>query len=123
MVGQVQTSSDMPIRRPWLPQSSLLYEDEYIWLAVLSGIDVVLMTLYVQWGGRLISPLVDEVLMHTGMLGLLSAKLVIVALMVMCCETLGRRRPNVGRKVITVFNLFTLAAVAILTYELVLMHF
>jgi|GEM_PF-5688007 hypothetical protein len=107
-------------RREWLPQSTLLYEDEYIWLAILSAIDVVLTYFYLQFGGQLISPFVDAVLNEAGLYGLLVIKLLSVAIVVMGCETLGHRRSALGRKVITIVNLLAVVAVTHVVYAMAL---
>lgn len=107
-------------RREWLPQSTLLYEDEYIWLAILSAIDVVLTFFYLQFGGQLVSPFVDAVLNEAGLYGLLMIKLLFVTIVVMGCETLGHRRASLGRKVITLVNLLAVVAVVHVVYAIVL---
>lgn len=117
MVGHIQTKT--AVRREWLPQSTLLYEDEYICLALITALDVVLTYGLLQTGGHFISPFVDAVLNEAGLLGLLSLKLFFVAAVVMGCETLGHRRANLGRKVITIVNFLAIAAMAFTSYQFI----
>lgn len=117
MVGHIQ--SKVAARREWLPQSTLLYEDEYICLALVTALDVVLTYVLLQSGGFFYSPMVDAVLTEAGLIGLLSLKLFFVAVVVMGCETLGHRRANLGRKVITLVNLLAVGALAFTSYQLI----
>jgi len=121
MVQNIQ--SRYAARREWLPQSTLIYEDEYICLAVLSAINIVLTFLYLEFGGYFINPFVDAVLQESGLIGLLSIKLFFVAAVVMGCETLGHRRTELGRKLITIVNLLVLVAVGYVVFAFGLMYF
>lgn len=121
MVGQLSRSPNTPARSIWLNQSSLIYEDEYILLALISALDVVISFFYLQYGGHLFTNFVDTVISQTGMYGLLAFKLLIVALMVFTCETLGHRNAAVGRKAITVVNLLAVVALSVVVYEFTLL--
>lgn len=119
MVGQVDSRA---VRRPtWFNQSSLIYEDEYILLALISAFEVVVSFFFLQHGGHLFTSFIDSVIQQSGLVGLLAFKLVIVALVVFTCETLGYRKPALGRKVISIVNLLALVTLVVVTYEMVLL--
>ena len=114
MVTQVQTRAVKP---RWLSQSSLLYEDEYLLLAVICGLDVVVSYLHLHYGGNLFYNLLDDLLVQTWLWGLLAIKLVIFALVVMACETIGCRRPATGRKLINIINVLAALALGVVLYQ------
>ena len=128
MVGQIDQqghgnhAAEHTVRRPaWHQQSSLIYEDEYILLAIISAIEVVVCFLYLQFGGHLFTTFIDTVIQQTGIYGLLTFKLLLVALVVFTCETLGYRKPTLGRKVVNVVNLLSVVTLSVVVYEFALL--
>lgn len=121
MVGQVE--SRFTSRQLWMNQSSLIYEDEYILLALVSALDVVVTFFYLQFGGHLFIDVIDNLLLNTGFTSLyilLTFKLIVFAMVVISCETLGVRRPSAGRKVITMVNLMAVVALGMVMYQMVM---
>lgn len=131
MVGQIDQRgqqghgdrvAEHAISRPvWLHQSSLIYDDEYILLALISAVEVVVSFFYLQFGGHLFTSFIDSIIQQTSIYGILTFKLLLVAMVVFTCETLGYRKPALGRKVMAVVNLLALVTLSVVVYEFVLL--
>lgn len=90
----------------------LLYEDEYIWFAVLSVLNVVLNWMVIR-GGPVFHPEIDAFIRDAGLGALLLYQLLLVALVVVICEDVGRLRPTTGRRIASLACVVTALPVAI----------
>lgn len=90
----------------------LLYEDEYIWFALLSVLNVVLNWMVIR-GGPVFHPVIDAFMRDAGLGALLLYQLLLVTLVVVVCEDVGRLRPTTGRRVASLACVVTALPVAI----------
>jgi hypothetical protein len=76
----------------------MLYQRAYKWFVLISAVDIVLTWFILLLGGREVNLLADAVIAHTGLQGILIYKFCLVVLVVLLCEVIGRRRPQLGRR-------------------------
>ena len=93
--GGVTQTTDPSNRPPGQPQ--MLYQDEYVWLLFVSAMDLMLTWLVLGLGGVEVNPVADAVHLAWGFSGMIVFKLCLVLLVVLICETIGRRQPQRGR--------------------------
>lgn len=98
-MATLASTSGAPLSR-WRSRV-LLYEDEYIWLAILSALDVTLNWVILNSGGRIFNPIVDSFIQTGGFGAMLVFKLLLVSLLVLICEDVGRARPTTGHRIAT----------------------
>ena len=79
-------------------QPPLLYPNGYVWLVFVSSLDFMLTWLILKLGGREVNPIADAVLSSSGYAGLVGYKFALVVLFIVMCETVGRRKRPVGRR-------------------------
>src|SRR3954452_10469409 len=84
----------------------VLYPNEYAWLIFVSALDVMLTWIILYTGGYENHVLADAVVGRFGLPGLVLFKFALVLLVIIICETVGRRKPITGRRL-------ALAAIAI----------
>lgn len=79
---------------------AVLYPDQYLWFTLLSALDVMLTWYVLQMGGREANPLAEVVLQIGGLNGLIVLKFGVLVLVVLICEFIGRRRWDLGRRLV-----------------------
>ena len=76
----------------------VLYPNEYAWLIFVSALDVMLTWIILYTGGYETNVLADAVVGRFGLPGLVVFKFALVLLVIVICETVGRRKPITGRR-------------------------
>jgi len=76
---------------------SLTYPNAYMWFVFLSAMDVMVTTSILYLGGREVNPIADAVIQRFGTPGMVVYKFIIVAVIVIICEFVGRRKRGAGR--------------------------
>lgn len=75
---------------------SVLYPGAYLWFVFASAMDVMLTWAVFVLGGREVNPVAAVVFGRAGFGGMIAFKFVIVAVVVMICEYLGRTSRRTG---------------------------
>ncbi len=75
-----------------------LYPNCYVWLLFLSSLDIMFTSIILQFGGSEVNPLVNWVLTHGGLVGVVGYKFLLIAFVMWACEVIGRRRDEAGRR-------------------------
>lgn len=70
----------------------MLYQDEYVWLIFVSAMDLMLTWLVLELGGMEVNPIADAVHLTWGFAGMIVFKFCLMLLVVLICETIGRRQ-------------------------------
>jgi hypothetical protein len=82
------------LRRP------VLYPDQYTWYVLVSSLDLMMTnTVMTHFGAREMNTIADRAIQHFGFWGLIGLKFATVVLVVVICETVGRRRPLLGKRI------------------------
>jgi hypothetical protein len=76
---------------------SMRYEGAYVWFVFISSLDLMLTWVFLHMRGRELNPIADLVIRSAGLHGLIVFKFSLVVLVILMCETIGKRRENVGR--------------------------
>lgn len=79
-------------------QAHALYPQAYTWYVFLSALDLMLTWVILHLGGREVNVLADWVIARFNLPGLVAFKFLLVVLVVILCELVGRRRPGTGRR-------------------------
>ena len=80
---------------------AVLYPQLYLWFVFLSALDVMLTWCILTLDGAEVNPLARAVIVYGDLYGLVIYKFVLVSLVLLICEFVGRRRPAIGRAVST----------------------
>ena len=84
---------------PWLALPEMRYQNAYVWLVLISFLDILLTFLVLnEWGGREVNPLADTIIVQMGFIWAALFKFSIVVLVIIICEAVGRRRDRTGRR-------------------------
>jgi len=83
----------------------VLYPNHYTWLVFVSALDVMLTWVVLWSGGREANVLAHHVINTFGLPGLVAFKFALVLLVIVICETIGRRSDRAGRR----FAMFAIA--------------
>jgi hypothetical protein len=75
----------------------MLFPDAYVWFVLLSTLDVCLTAIVLGLGGHEVNPLAQMILAEAGIAGMVVYKFLLVVLVIVICEVVGRRRPLTGR--------------------------
>ncbi|MFW6060052.1 MAG: DUF5658 family protein [Phycisphaeraceae bacterium] len=78
-------------------KAGVYYPDAYLWLVLVSTLDIFLTTAILALGGAEVNPLANFILVKAGLPGIVFFKYGAVALVICICEYIARQRPNVGR--------------------------
>lgn len=82
-----------------LPRSqTVLYPNVYVWFIFVSAMDVMMTWVVLAVGGHEANGLADAVIRRFGLPGMAAYKFTLAALVVTICETVGRRKPDTGRR-------------------------
>lgn len=80
------------------PMLGVLYPRHYAWYLVAATLDVLVTHFILSLlGGREVNALADRLIDHYGTWGLIVLKYSTVIVVVFICETVGRRKPSLGR--------------------------
>ena len=87
---------------PFLSLPPMRYENSYVWLVLVSALDLMLtMLVLFVWKGQEVNPVAAAVIRHMGFLGAIGLKFGIVILVILICELIGRRSDRDGRSLAT----------------------
>lgn len=90
---------------------AVLYPNFYLWLIFVSALDVILTRVVLFFGGKEVNPIADWILSEFGRMGLSIFKFIIVGVVIICCEIIGRRSWKVARNLAVVSILISLVPV------------
>ena len=85
-------------RREGIWHQDLLFPFEYLLFVAVSAMDLMLTGLILSLGGWEVNPVAQVVLLMSGEPGIVGFKFTIVVLVVVMCETVGRRHAVKGRR-------------------------
>ena len=97
--GHDMATPGVPPARPrFLSIPEMRYQDAYVWLVLVSFLDIVLtwLVLYV-WSGQEVNPIAAAVIEHWGFTWTIIFKFATVVFVVIICEVIGRRKDRTGR--------------------------
>jgi len=91
-----------PHQPPFLSLPPMRYQNRYVWLILVSALDLILtmLVLYV-WTGYEVNPVAASVIQTMGFGGAIGLKFGLVLLVILICELVGRRRDRDGRSLAT----------------------
>ena len=75
-----------------------LYPNVYVWFVFVSFLDVMLTYVVLSLGGREVNHVANWVLQTFGIGGMVLFKFALVAVVILICETVGRRKLTTGRR-------------------------
>lgn len=84
---------------PWLALPEMRYQSAYVWLVLISFLDILLtfLVLY-EWEGHEVNPIAHAIIVQMGFIWAALFKFAIVVLVIIICEVVGRRRDRTGRR-------------------------
>ena len=97
------------------------YQNAYLWLVLVSALDVFLtsLVLYV-WEGYEVNPIAGAIVERMGFGWTVAFKFALCVLVIIICEVVGRRRDRAGRRL--VFAAVAISAIPVVfTFVLLLM--
>lgn len=77
-----------------------LYENAYSWLVFLAALDIMLTWVVLWYGGNEENVLAASVLDHFGLGGMVLFKFILVIVVILLCEVIGRRSRSAGRMLV-----------------------
>jgi hypothetical protein len=80
----------------------VLYPTTYLWLVLISSLDIMLTWVILHVGGYEANPLAATIIERFDLWGAVSFKFFLVIVFLLTCEFVGRRRPRTGRAMATV---------------------
>ena len=83
---------------PLSPRSQVLYPTVYAWFVFFSAMDVICTWCVLSLGGSELNWIAAQVIDRWALNGMLVYKFLLVMLVVVNCEAIGRRRPLAGRR-------------------------
>ena len=98
---QTGPSTDPDQKEPFSWFRAVLYPNLYLWLIFVSALDVILTRVILFFGGTEVNPIADWILAEFGRMGMSIFKFVIVAVVIICCEIIGRRSWKTARRLAT----------------------
>ncbi len=96
-LGTVSESSPpLDVAGPFRPRAPILYPNAYAWFIVAAALDVVVTWMILHAGGSELNALADWVIRRFDIAGVVSYKFLLVALVLVICEVVGRRNARRG---------------------------
>ena len=80
----------------------VLYPRTYLWLVLISSLDIMLTWVILHVGGYEANPLAATIIERFDLWGAVSFKFFLVIVFLLACEFVGRRRPRTGRAMATI---------------------
>jgi hypothetical protein len=96
--GAIVSATPQLAAVPWLALPEMRYQNAYVWLLLISFLDVLLtfLVLY-EWDGHEANPIAHAIIEQMGLVWAALFKFASVLLVIIICETVGRRRDRTGR--------------------------
>ncbi len=83
----------------FLSLPAMRYQNAYVWLVLVSALDVLLTALVLRaWSGVEVNPVVDAIIHKKGFLWIVPFKFAMCVLVIIICEVVGRHRDQLGRR-------------------------
>jgi hypothetical protein len=99
----------------------VLFPDGYVWFVFFSALDIMLTWVVLHVGGREANVLADRIIWRFGLPGLVAYKFALVVVVILICETVGRRNRETARKLLSVGIMLTCMPV-VLAMALLALH-
>jgi hypothetical protein len=80
----------------------VLYPRAYLWLVLISSLDIMLTWVILHVGGYEANPLAATIIERFDLWGAVSFKFFLVIVFLLTCEFVGKRRPRTGRAMATI---------------------
>ena len=81
------------------PRADVIYPGRYVWYIFVSALDVILTeTVIEHFGAEEVNTIANQMLQEFGVMGLVGLKLSTVILVILICDTVGRRQYETGRR-------------------------
>src|SRR4051794_32663990 len=90
----------------------VLYPNAYVWLVLVSALDLMLTWLILHAGGHEANAIAAAVIERFGLKGLVAFKFAIVVLVIVLCEWAGRRKPRAGLRLAIIATVITSVPIA-----------
>lgn len=74
------------------------YPNHYVWLVFLSALDIMFTRIVLHAGGTEANPLALLVINKWGLPGMVIFKFVLVTVVILLCEVIGKRNDRAGRR-------------------------
>jgi hypothetical protein len=100
-------------RPPGLWRRNVLYPDLYVWLILVSSLDILTTWIVLYCQGSEANLIANYFIQHYGRAGIVLFKFTLVCLIIICCEVIGRHRPVWGRHIAAWAIALPAAAVAL----------
>jgi len=95
--ASVNISNQEPERgRSW--RDALLYPYAYLLYILLSSLDIIFTWTILRAGGRELNVIADWVIRNYDRVGVVVYKFALLVIVVLICETVGRRNPTMGQR-------------------------
>jgi len=91
---------DAPQRPDWLSAPPMRYQNGYLWLLLLSAVDVIFTWHILRRGGEELNPVADLIIRTWELPGAVAFKFALVLFVIVSCEIVGRQRDRWGRGLI-----------------------
>ncbi len=75
-----------------------LYPNRYVWLVFVSAMDVFMTFLILYFGGREVNKVADYILQRFGIGGMAFYKFILITIVILIIEYVGRKKPTTGRR-------------------------
>src|SRR3954463_15757968 len=96
----------------------VLFPNAYLWLVLVSALDLMLTWVILHFGGREGNALAAAVIGRVGLIGLIAFKFAIVTLVLVLCEWAGRRKPKAGLRLAVISIAITCIPILLSFYYL-----
>lgn len=97
IVEVTQASNESPEAKPTnLLTRQMLYPNTYVWLLLLSSMDVMLTWVILLFGGSEVNPIARKVIDLYGLTGMIIYKFVLIVFFISICEVVGTLRHSTG---------------------------
>jgi Na+/proline symporter len=93
-------------------QSTMVFQNLYTWLVLMATLDLLMTAAVLAAGGWEVNSVAAYVMHRFGLVGIVWYKFGLVALIILLCETVGRRSARAGWILGTLAVVLTAAAVA-----------
>ncbi|MFM1831143.1 MAG: hypothetical protein RLZZ558_1483 [Planctomycetota bacterium] len=87
-------------RPDWLSAPPMRYQNGYLWLLLLSAVDVIFTWHILRRGGEELNPVADLIIRTWELPGAIAFKFALVLFVIVSCEIVGRQRDRWGRGLI-----------------------
>jgi hypothetical protein len=91
----------------------VLYPDLYVWLILVSSLDILTTWMVLYFEGAEVNLLANFFIERYGRGGIVAFKFTLVCFIIICCEVIGRQRPTWGRHIAAWAIALPAAAVAL----------